>query len=212
MEFYKTFFNKPAMSEISIDNQSLTDKQLGSKEDATKSTRQAEKTSLILKIAKKLKWNQGYFLDKTPHCKHDFGCLENIISGSISSFIIAYKINTGINIITLGILKRKFKDLLFSLWSKDSLTWVCYLSLYTLVLKTVTCLLRRIRSKGDPYNDFLAGGKKTKLLSNYLSISPVLYTPVLYIIFPSFNSCCWCHCLSSSAKGTTTCLGGLSSR
>ncbi len=153
------------MTDISIGTQKFEEKQVELKEDTSQTNRQSEKKSFILKIAKKLKWNQGYFLDKTPHCKHDFGCLENIISGSISSFIIAYKINTGINIITLGILKRKFKDLLFSLWSKDSLTWVCYLSLYTLVLKTVTCLLRRIRSKGDPYNDFLAGGRFIRIIS-----------------------------------------------
>lgn len=144
------------MAEISLAPNSFEEKNDKPKQEA-KPERTTEKASFILKLAKKLNWNQGIFLDKTRFCKHDFGCLENIISGTASAFLMAYKINTGINVITLGILKRKFKELFFSLWSKDSLTWVGYLSAYTLVLKIVTCLLRRLRDKGDPYNDLLAG-------------------------------------------------------
>ena len=151
------------MAEISLAPNSFEEKNDKPKQEA-KPERTTEKASFILKLAKKLNWNQGIFLDKTRFCKHDFGCLENIISGTASAFLMAYKINTGINVITLGILKRKFKELFCSLWSKDSLTWVGYLSAYTLVLKIVTCLLRRLRDKGDPYNDLLAGGKFEEIL------------------------------------------------
>ncbi len=118
-----------------------------------------KKRSRLINLLRRFNINVEPLLRKTKFCKHHFGCLENIISGTLQAVVIGYSVNTSINIITLGLIKQKFKLLLASLISKETFGWVGFLSIYTLVLKIVTCLLRHLRRKNDQFNDFAAGGK-----------------------------------------------------
>jgi len=48
---------------------------------------------------------------RTPFCKHDLGCLENVLTDSLKSFFYAYAIRGAVSLITLGlrILKKNLK-------------------------------------------------------------------------------------------------------
>ena len=117
-----------------------------------------KKQSRLINLLRRLNINVEPLLRKSKFCKHHFGCIENIISGTLQAVVIGYSVNTSINIITLGLIKQKFKLLLSSLLSKETFGWVGFLSLYTLVIKIVTCALRHLRRKNDQFNDFAAGG------------------------------------------------------
>ena len=55
----------------------------------------------ISKMLKKLGLNISILNKRTPFCKHEIGCLNNILSGTIQSFAIGYIIKTAINLLSV---------------------------------------------------------------------------------------------------------------
>lgn len=55
----------------------------------------------VTKILKKIGLNIEILNNSTPFCKHAHGCLNNILSGTLQSFVIGYIIKTTINIISV---------------------------------------------------------------------------------------------------------------
>lgn len=123
------------------------------------------KSILITLLTKLGLDNPEILLLKTEYCKHDFGCLENIISGTLNSLILSYVLNVGLNFLTLVPLKKKYGEFLLSLVKLDSMRLCGFITSYTFLLKTTLCLMRILRKKNDQLNNFMAGA-----VAGYFSI------------------------------------------
>ena len=97
------------------------------------------------------------FLKKTEFCRHEFGCFESIISGTINSFVLSYMLNSCLNFLSLFVLKRQFKLFLLSLVQPEKWRLCGFITSHTFLLKSVLCFLRTVRNKNDQINNFLAG-------------------------------------------------------
>jgi len=108
---------------------------------------------------------------KTPFCKHDLGCCENVLTDSFKSFIYAYLIRGAVSLITLGlrILRKNLKltkaTILECFLSKESFKFGAFLGLMSLTLKALICIMRRIRKKEDWKNLFIPG-----MIAGYLNL------------------------------------------
>lgn len=116
-----------------------------------------KKSHLINFISKTKILPLELFLKKTEFCRHDFGCLEGIISGTINSFVLSYLLNSCLNFLSLFVLKRQLKLFLLSLVQPEHWRLCGFLTSHTFLLKSVMCFLRTVRNKNDQINNFLAG-------------------------------------------------------
>lgn len=122
--------------------------------------------SYLIELLKKMRFPYSeYLLKRTTFCKHDYGCLENVISGTVNSIILSYILSVGINFLSLVPFKRKYGEFLSSLVKFDSLRMCGFISSYTFILKIALCLLRKLRNKDDQINNFLSGA-----LAGFLAI------------------------------------------
>ena len=123
--------------------------------------------SFLIETMKKLKLPYiEYFLRKTPFCRHDYGCLENLISGTISSLVLSYILSVGINFLSLVAFKRRYAEFIRSLFRFESLRMCGFITSYTFVLKLSMCVLRKIRNRDDQVNNFFSGA-----LAGFFSIA-----------------------------------------
>lgn len=114
--------------------------------------------SYLISLLKKIQFpKMELLLCKTPHCRHDYGCLENIISGTCNSLFLSYILSVGINFLSLVPFKRRYTEFIWSLMQFQSLRMCGFITSYTFVLKTTLCLLRWLRDKNDQINNFLSG-------------------------------------------------------
>ena len=114
--------------------------------------------SYLLELLKKLKFPyMEYLMNKTSFCRHDFGCLENVLSGTFNSLVLSYILSVGINFLSLVPFKRRYGEFILSLFKLESYRMCGFITTYTFILKTSLCILRKIRNKDDQYNNFISG-------------------------------------------------------
>lgn len=145
------------------------------KEAALKRLREAE-TSLREAIedlhtnhAPKEDWYSSFFSSRHPLCQHYDSCIANSIGSLCQSFLLAYGVRVGI-----GVLLRAFKlaknksyhsilDLKLLVSEKDLIVReeACRIGLlfggFTGCYHGMRCILRRLRKKETPLNEFVAG-------------------------------------------------------
>jgi len=107
----------------------------------------------------KISWIPSNLLTRTPHCKHNFSCFENIVRGWWKSFLYGYGIKSAISLLGLMISRKIFKDpsKILSLFNIDSIRFGAFLGSFSAVYKFVLCILRRIRNTDDGTNSLIAG-------------------------------------------------------
>lgn len=114
--------------------------------------------SYLLEILKKIHFPYiELLLRKSPFCRHDYGCLENILSGTCNSLLLSYILNVGINFLSLVPFKRRYSEFIWSLIHLNSLRMCAFITSYTFVLKVAICFLRYLRQKDDQINNFFSG-------------------------------------------------------
>jgi len=98
---------------------------------------------------------------RTPFDRSHYGSIENILRGFFKSFVTAYGLKAGLNLITtLFKIRQVLKNpalLLKALVSKDNFILGCFMGTLTGVVKIVITLCRMIRNKDDGWNGFLGG-------------------------------------------------------
>jgi len=98
---------------------------------------------------------------KTPFDRCDYSCIENILRGFIKSFLIAYGLKAGLNLISTLIKFNKWmKDpilLLKVFLNKDNFQLAWFLGTFTGAMKAIITLTRILRDKDDGLNGFLGG-------------------------------------------------------
>ncbi|EAR84841.1 transmembrane protein (macronuclear) [Tetrahymena thermophila SB210] len=99
---------------------------------------------------------------KTEHCKHPNSCFVDILKYSLKSFLMGYSVTAAIDIIV--ILVKQFKKLksnpfflLITLISKKNIRFALFPALYTLIMRGLTCLLRRIFKQDNNKISFISG-------------------------------------------------------
>ena len=81
---------------------------------------------------------------KTPHCKHNDGCLESTLISFFRSFLLGYSIKSAISLLLS--LKGVFKNpsLIFQiLKSADSISFGMFMGCFSGMFKAVVCIARR---------------------------------------------------------------------
>ncbi|MCO5611963.1 hypothetical protein L7F22_066223 [Adiantum nelumboides] len=145
------------------------------KEAALKRLREAEVSlraaieDLHTNHASKEDWYSSFFSSRHPLCQHYDSCIANSIGSLCQSFLLAYGVRVGI-----GVLLRAFKlaknksyrsilDLKLLLSEKDLIVReeACRIGLlfggFTGCYHGMRCVLRRLRKKETPSNEFFAG-------------------------------------------------------
>lgn len=125
--------------------------------------------SFLLSFLKRINFPHiDCFMSKTPFCRHDYGCLENVVSGTLNSLVLSYILSVGINFLSLVPFKRKYNEFIWSLFRFQSLRMCGFITSYTFVLKSTLCLLRKIREKDDHVNNFISGAAAGFLAIGFL--------------------------------------------
>ena len=103
-------------------------------------------------------WRRVYE-NKTPMCKHQRGCIYNVVQGAIKSFCLGVGTKYLINLL-LGLLRPKtLMANLFSLRSLlDAGRFTLFVVLFNISYKIVLCSLRRA-TKNEKLSSIVAGGK-----------------------------------------------------
>ena len=75
-------------------------------EGETENVNSSRKSKLI-KFCRKLGIDAKFLLAKTPLCRHEFGCLQNILKGTLQSFSLAYLFRLVIRLLGLCFAYKK---------------------------------------------------------------------------------------------------------
>jgi hypothetical protein len=106
---------------------------------------------------------------KTEFCRHEVGCIENVLWDSLKCFGYGYSAKTLINLLLYlsKIAKNKFnpKDIITIFAAKENFQLPAFISTLTLLFKGVICLSRRFRTVEDWKTPALAGA-----LAGYFSL------------------------------------------
>eukprot|EP01016_Furgasonia_blochmanni_P052387 TRINITY_DN8345_c0_g1_i1.p1 TRINITY_DN8345_c0_g1~~TRINITY_DN8345_c0_g1_i1.p1 ORF type:complete len:386 (-),score=71.31 TRINITY_DN8345_c0_g1_i1:360-1457(-) len=99
---------------------------------------------------------------RTEFCQHHHGCLENILAGTLRTFVLCYLVRIGISLISVVLQIRKGKEkagilLLSALLRKGNAKFACFPSAFNFILKASLCMLRRILKRDDGLTAFSAG-------------------------------------------------------
>ncbi|KAL4436272.1 hypothetical protein ABPG74_015863 [Tetrahymena malaccensis] len=98
---------------------------------------------------------------KTQFCKHDCGCSEEIIKQTLKSFLLGYSVIGAVDIIALILKSKMLKKnpfiLFVTLVSSKNIRFASFPALYTLVMKSLMCILRRIFKDDNGKMWFISG-------------------------------------------------------
>ena len=123
----------------------------------------------ITSIFKKIGLNHPILEHKTPFDRTPYSCAENILRGTIRSFLTAYGVKSGISLLKLLLnfkaLKKNPAKLLEPLMAKGSFKTGFFATIMTFCLKLSVAIMRVIRKKDDGFNASVGG-----LIGGYLSM------------------------------------------
>jgi len=95
---------------------------------------------------------------KTPFDQSQYSCIENILRGTLRSFLLTYAVKSGISLLlTLLKFKQVLKKpslLIRALINKDNFKLGCFTGSLTGIMKIIILIARIIRKKDDGWNGF----------------------------------------------------------
>lgn len=110
---------------------------------------------------------------KTKFCKHDDGCIANILRGSTDSFIFSFGAKLILSLISILLNFKKIRSIaslrkffLIALTNTDSWRFAGFLTLYTFIIKVGACFFKLIANKDQGKGAFISGA-----VAGYLSLS-----------------------------------------
>ncbi|EAR97107.2 transmembrane protein (macronuclear) [Tetrahymena thermophila SB210] len=104
---------------------------------------------------------------KTSQCKHDDGCILNVIVKTIKGLILGFSAKTALNLVGLLLNFKKIMKNPLSIFSifNDSVRFGCFPGVFNLVMQSTLCLLRR-QGCNQTLQYFLSG-----FLAGFLSLA-----------------------------------------
>jgi hypothetical protein len=103
-------------------------------------------------------WRRVYEA-KTNMCKHERGCISNVVQGAIRSFKLGLGAKFGLNLVMSLMRPKSFVSNMFSLKSlMDSGRFTLFVVLFNISYKIMLCSLRRA-TKNDKISSIIAGSK-----------------------------------------------------
>ncbi|KAL4441679.1 hypothetical protein ABPG74_008676 [Tetrahymena malaccensis] len=104
---------------------------------------------------------------KTSQCKHDDGCILNVIVKTIKGLILGFSAKTALNLVGLLLNFKKILKNPLSIFNifNDSLRFGCFPGVFNLVMQSTLCLLRR-QGCNEKIQCFLSG-----FLAGFLSLA-----------------------------------------
>lgn len=99
---------------------------------------------------------------KTDLCRHPEGCVQSILKYSVGSFLMGYSVTAAIDILVLLLkqtkaIKQNPSIILYTLISKKNVRFASFPALYVLVMRSLTCILRRVLKKDGGVVSFVSG-------------------------------------------------------